>query len=123
MAWVLVAVFFSLMVLLGALYRRTFTHLGELCSLLVLVLLDDGEHVARRADLVDLVLSAQVKRAVELSTEVSVALVSLANKLAPASVLGAQAALWQLRKDHAHSLNCPDTAAREGLPTSPCARP
>ncbi len=105
MLWILAAVFFVLMVLIGALYRRTFAHLGELCSLLVLVLLDDGEHAARRADLADLVLNAQAMRAVELSTEVSAALVDIASKLAPASVLGAQAALWRLR----------NTVARDGL--------
>ena len=99
MIWVLVAVLCAVIILLVALYRRALNDTDHMFSLLILVLLDDGVHKARKADLVNFVKDAKAKDAFHLSRQVYAALCQVANRLAGTSVLGAHAGLWQLKKE------------------------
>jgi len=70
----------------------------HLFSLLILILLDDSVHNARKSDLLNFVSNTTAKDAMHLSSQVYIALCKLANGLATTSVLGAHAGLWQLKK-------------------------
>jgi hypothetical protein len=71
----------------------------DMFSLLILVLLEDSVRTARKTDLVNFVTSSKAASASQLSTEVFASLCNVANRLARTSVLGAHAALWQLKND------------------------
>ncbi len=97
MAWPLVAALGLMVILLIALYRRALNDTQHMFSLLILVLLDDSVHTARKTDLINFVMSNKTQNASQLSSEVYNSLCNVANRLARTSVLGAHAYLWNLK--------------------------
>jgi hypothetical protein len=99
MAWFLVVALCALVILVIALYRRALADTRHMFSLLILVLLEDSVHTARKTDLINFVSNSKAQNASQLSSEVYHSLCGVANTLARTSVLGAHAGLWQLKKE------------------------
>lgn len=97
MIWILVMGLCAVIVLLIALYRGALHDTQHMVSLLILVLLDDSVHTARKGDLVNFVRGTKAKDARQLSTEVYNSVCEVANRLARTSVLGAHAGLWKIK--------------------------
>jgi hypothetical protein len=97
MIWLLVMALAVVVILLIALYRRALNDTRDMFSLLILVLLEDSVRTARKTDLVNFVTGSKAANASQLSTEVFTSVSKVANRLARTSVLGAHAALWQLK--------------------------
>jgi hypothetical protein len=98
MTWLVVALGLAV-ILLIALYRRALSDTRHMFSLLILVLLEDSVHTARKTDLVNFVRDTKAANASQLSSEVFKSLCDVANKLARTSVLGAHAELWKLKNE------------------------